>query len=124
MSASRVASGAAALGGIGWVAGAALGWGSDAPAALYLVGLLLALLALAALGYSLVATAPVWLRAVVTVATPALGYMVWVTVRDAFAHDYVPVAVAGLLLLAAGGVGLSRRDQAPPAVTRGRRAAR
>jgi hypothetical protein len=119
-----VASGLAVLGGIGWAVGGVLGWGSDTPGGLYLVGLLLAVLALAALGYALVATAPVWLRAVVTVATPALGYMVWVTVRDAFAHDYLPVLVAGVLLLAAGGVGLARRGQAPPAVTRGRRAAR
>ncbi len=118
-------SGLAALAGIAWVVGAVLGWGGDTPAGLYLLGLLLAVLALAAFGYSLVATAPVWLRAVVTVAAPALGYMVWVTVRDAFAHDHLPVVVAGVLLLAVGGVGLTRRrDQAPPAVTRGRRAAR
>ena len=59
------------------------------------------------------------------VATPSLGYMVWITARDAFATDHAPVVVAGVLMVAAGLIGLGRaRTDAPPAPVRGRRAAR
>ncbi len=129
MGARRVASVVLVLAGGAWVAAGALGRGSAPNAPAYLAGLVLGLLGLAVLGYSLVGTAPVWLRAVVTVATPALGYMVWATVKDAFVHDSVPVAVAGLLLAVAGATGWGpgstrgRRGARKPA-TRGRRAAR
>ena len=125
MSVSRVAWTAALLGGLVWVLAGTVGWGGYADGLVYDVGLVLVVVAFAALGYSLVDSAPVWLRAVVTVATPALAYMVWVTVRDAFAAGYLPVLAAGLVLAAAGGVGLGRtRGERPPAVVRGRRAAR
>lgn len=39
--------------------------------------------ALALLGYGLVATAPVWLRLVVSAGFPLLGWAVWQTVTDA-----------------------------------------
>ncbi len=125
MSVRKGASAAAVLSGLLWVAAAVLGWDGDAQGTLFTAGLVLFVLALAALGYSLVATAPVWLRAVVTVATPALGYMVWITVRDAFGTDHLPVLGFGALLLVAGVIGLSRsRDEASPKVAGGHRARR
>jgi hypothetical protein len=81
-------------------------------------------LSLAAGGYALVATAPVWLRLIVMVATPALGYMIWITLRAAFTTDHVPVLVVGVGMVAAGLIGLGRARPAPQAPVRGRRAAR
>jgi hypothetical protein len=74
-----------------------------------------------------VATAPVWLRAVVTIATPLLGLMVWLILRDSIPADYVAAVVGGVLLFVGGGIALGRSGSAPakpepPA--RGRRAAR
>ena len=125
MSVSRVASAAALLGGLVWVLAGVVGWGGDADGLVYDVGLVVVVVAFAAVGYSLVETAPVWLRAVVTVATPALACMVWVTVREAFSAGYLTVLAAGVVLAAAAAVGLGRtRKERPPAVARGRRAAR
>lgn len=129
MSASRWGSVAALLGGLAWVVSAALGWGVDPEQVSYLVGLVLLVAALAGAGYSLVATAPVWLRAVVTLATPALGFMVWLVVLDSVAADYVAVVLAGVVLLVAGGIGIGRsarrpREARPEPPVRGRRAAR
>jgi hypothetical protein len=126
------AGGAGVVGGLVWIIGALISWGDDVGAALYALGLALALLALAGLGYTLVDHAPVWLRGVVCVATPALGYMVWVAVSDAFDTDAAPVLAAGLLLLAAGAVTVarhrdafaSRHDRAGAAPAHSRRAAR
>ena len=86
-------------------------------------------MAFAALGYALVASAPVWLRGVVTIATPLLGLMVWLILRDSLPSDYVATAVGGVLLFVGGGIALGRtRGAAPPAKpdppARGRRAAR
>jgi hypothetical protein len=59
------------------------------------------------------------------VATPLLGYGVWFTLSDAFTSSYLPVVVAGLLLVATGGLVLARgRDAEPVQAVRGRRAAR
>ena len=128
MNASRWAAVSALVGGVAWVVSAVLGWGEQAEDVSYLVGLVLFVVCLGLVGYSLVATAPVWLRAVVTIATPALGYVVWATVLESVELDYLPVLVAGVVILAVGGVGLGRAarrrspDPEPPA--RGRRAAR
>jgi hypothetical protein len=132
MTVSRVGAVAAVLGGLAWIVAGALAWGEDAlDRPLYVTGLVLLVVAFAALGYALVATAPVWLRAVVTVATPALGTMVWLILRDSLA-DPVAAVTGGALLLVGGGVALARggaksarsaRD-APPPPARGRRAAR
>ena len=131
MSVSRIGSLGALLGGLVWVAAAVLSWGDDElNQSLYLAGLALLVVAFAALGYSLVATAPVWLRAVVTVATPLLGLMVWLILRDSLPSDYVAAAVGGVLLFVGGGIALGRggRGESPPAKpdppARGRRAAR
>ena len=129
MSASRWGSVAALLGGLAWVVSAVLGWGEDPEQVSYLVGLTLLVVALAAAGYSLVATAPVWLRAVVTLATPALGFTVWLVVLDSVSTGSVAVALAGVVLLVGGGIGLGRtsgrtREERPEPPVRGRRAAR
>jgi hypothetical protein len=128
MSASRWGSVAALLGGVVWVASAVLGWGGEQDQVSYLVGLALVVVALAFGGYALVATAPVWLRAVVAVATPALGFSVWLVVMDSVTPGYLPVVIGGVVLIVAGGIGLGRgaqRDEKPePPPTRGRRAAR
>ena len=129
MSASRWGSVAALLGGLAWVVSAVLGWGEDPEQVSYLVGLALLVVALAAAGYSLVATAPVWLRAVVTLATPALGFMVWLVVLDSVSAGSVAVVLAGVVLLVGGGIGMGRtagrtREERPEPPVRGRRAAR
>jgi hypothetical protein len=109
MTVTRAAALLALLGGVVWIVAAVLGWGDDVDRSMYLAGLVLFLLAAAAGGYTLVTTAPIWLRAVVVVASVMLGYLVWVTIRDAFAQDAVPVLGAGIVLVLAGGVGLTRR---------------
>jgi hypothetical protein len=128
MSASRWGSVAALLGGVAWVASAVLGWGGEQDQVSYLVGLGLVVIALGFGGYALVATAPVWLRAVVAVATPALGLSVWLVVMDSVTPGYLPVVLGGVVLIVAGGIGLGRggrREEKPePPPTRGRRAAR
>lgn len=126
MTSGRAASIAAVLGGLVWVAAAALDWGDDVNPIAYLVGLVWFVVSLAALGYSLTAKAPVWLRGIVSLATPALGFMVWVTLRDPFLTNDLPVGVAGVMMVASGVRGVRRakpkvRREAP---VRGRRAAR
>ena len=126
MNVSRAAAMAAVLGGLVWLVAAALDWGQDVNPIVYTIGLVWFLVALMGIGYGLVDKAPVWLRAVVSVATPLLGYGVWFTISDAFASNYLPVLAAGLLLVAIGGLVLVRGRSAEPvaAPVRGRRAAR
>ena len=126
MNVSRAAAVAAVLGGLVWIVAAVVDWGQDVNPVVSTVGLLWFLLALAGVGYSLVDHAPVWLRAVVTVATALLGYGVWFTVVDAFTDTALPVLVSGLVMLALGAVTLVRGREAPPAdaPVHGRRAAR
>jgi hypothetical protein len=126
MNVSRAAAVAAVLGGLVWVVAAVVDWGQDVNPVVSAVGLLWFLLALAGVGYSLVDRAPVWLRAVVSVATPLLGYGVWATLVDAFSSSALPVLLSGLVMLAVGGTTLVRGRDAAPAVTpvHGRRAAR
>ena len=126
MNLSRAAAAAAVLGGLVWLVAGLLDWGQDVNAVASTLGLVCFLLALMGLGYHLVDQAPVWLRAVVTVATPLLGYGVWFTVSDAFTSNYLPVLLAGLLMLGIGGLVLARSRSAAPAKApvRGRRAAR
>ena len=130
MRSSKWASLVAVGGGLVWIASAVLGWGDEPEQITYFAGLVLMLLALAFGGYALVATAPVWLRAVVAVATPALGLSIWLAL-EGLGTAYVLVVLAGVVLLVAGGIGLGRAsashpdsggDPEPP--LRGRRAAR
>ena len=131
MSVSRIGSLAALFGGLVWVVAAVLSWGDDElNQPLYVAGLALLVVAFAALGYALVATAPVWLRAVVTIATPLLGLMVWLILRDSLSSEYLAAVVGGVLLLVGGGIARGRGGRAAPASgkpdppARGRRAAR
>ena len=89
----------AVLGGLVWIAAAVIGWGANADPTVFLAGQALLVLSLAAGGYALVAT-------------PCLGYMVWITIRDAFTTDHVPVLVVGVLMVAAGLIGLGRTGRA------------
>jgi hypothetical protein len=126
MNVARAAAVAAVLGGLVWIAAAVVDWGQDVNPVVSTVGLVWFLLALAGVGYSLVDRAPVWLRAVVSVATPLLGFGVWFTLVDAFTDSALPVLLSGLVMLAAGGVTLLRGREAQPvdAPVHGRRAAR
>ncbi len=88
MTISRWGAVAAVVGGLLWTAEAVLlfaGGGDKSAAAegLYYAGMLALVLALAVAGYSLVRTAPVWLRLIPTVAFPLLVFAVWILVRDA-----------------------------------------
>ncbi|MGZ4494136.1 MAG: hypothetical protein ACXVWU_05510 [Nocardioides sp.] len=113
------------MGGLVWLAAAVRGWAGNADPTLVTAGLVLFGVSLAAAGYALVRTAPLWLRLVVMVATPSLGYMIWITARDAFTVDHTPVLVFGVLMVTAGLIGLGRhRGEAAPAPVHGRRAAR
>ena len=119
MRSSKWASLVAIVGGLAWVASAVLGWGDEPEQYSYLSGLVLLVLALAFGGYALVA-----------VATPALGSMIWLTV-EAAGTDYLMVVLAGAVMLLAGGIGLARGGSSAPGVdaqpdppARGRRAAR
>lgn len=144
----RVASIAAVLGGLVWLVKVGLIWanggentGSGLVAVAFFGGLALLVVALAASGYTLVETAPVWLRAIVTVCTPLLVMMVWQLLDQAIKAVYtaegwlrgelniILAAVVALLL------GLWEIRRVPPSANhadppsharqgRGRRAAR
>ena len=114
MTASRVAATLVGLAGIGWLVGAVTTDPSDltGDSAAYVAGLVLLLLGLAAFGYSLVTTAPLWLRAVVAVATPALGCVVWIAIWDGLSDVREQVLLVSglvLLLVAALGVAVDQR---------------
>lgn len=150
----RVASLAAVLAGLAWAATVALAWaahqhhtGPGPVGVAYLTGLGCLVLALGAAGYTLVTRAPVWLRAVVVVATPLLGVMVLALLGqgveavypgDSWLRDELSTAAGAVLALLLGLVGLWRRryptdrptdhragsGPAAPGSGRGRRAAR
>ena len=143
----RIASIAAVLGGVGWLAKVFLLWldgGEETDASLVselaLFGWALLALALMAAGYTVVEKAPVWLRGVVAVATALLVLMLWQLLDQGIKATYdgetwireeLSVAVAGVIAVIMGLWGFGRhrpepqqrsRRAAPPA--RGRRAAR
>lgn len=141
----RIASTAAVLGGLAWLARVVLVWMSvdqtgDAgvPGALFWAGLAALALGLAAGGYTLVETAPLWLRGVVTIAVPLLVFMIWVLLgqaidavytADDWLREELDVAVAGVIALLLGVWGFTRRGPGreqsdPPPSARGHHAAR
>lgn len=140
----RIASVAAVLGGLVWLVRVGLigaGAAPDVADVLLVVGLALLVVALAAAGYTLVETAPVWLRAVVALATPLLVLMIWqlldqaikgVWDGDSWLREEAARLVAAVIALVVGVWGFGRRrparetDAEPPAPppVRGRRAAR
>lgn len=143
----RVASTAAVVGGVGWLAKIVLIWlnGGENTATglvgiMHFVGLAGVFVALAAAGYTLVEKAPVWLRAVVAVATPLLVLMVWALLDQAikamyttegWLRDELSILVAAVIAVALGAWGFTRHrpedapaDPPPAPPVRGRRAAR
>jgi cytochrome c biogenesis protein CcdA len=145
MTSRRVASIAAVLGGIGWLVKVALVWargGENTSAGLvgvmFVAGLVCIVVALGAGGYTLVRTAPAWLRAVVTVAVPVLVLMVWQMLDEAvkavytdegWLRDELNVVLAALVAVATGAWTLTRRQpdspgppERPAAATHRRRA--
>jgi hypothetical protein len=130
MTPSRIASVTAIVGGLCWLARFVLvsagGSGSGLPTLLHWGGTALLVLALLASGYALVATAPVWLRLVVSVAETLLVLAVWQVVEAGLGSSRLASLVGGVLALAAGAFGLVRARRAAPVEkpVRGRRAAR
>lgn len=143
----RIASIAAVLGGVGWLAKVFLLWlngGEEADSSLVpelaLFGWAMLALALMAAGYTLVEKAPVWLRAVVAVATALLVLMLWQLLDqgikatmdgDSWIRDELSVAIAGVIAVIMGLWGFGRHRPEPPQRNRraappprGRRAAR
>lgn len=139
----RIASVAAVVGGVAWLVKVVLVWLGDgdsgsAPVAIAeYVGWVGLFVALAAAGYTLVEKAPVWLRAVVAVATPLLVLMVWLLVDqaaramlsgDGWLREELSTLIAAVVALVLGLWGFRRRRPAGPAgdppPVRGRRAAR
>lgn len=146
----RIASIFAVVGGVGWLAKVALIWanggdntGTGLVGVMNIVGIAGLFVALAAAGYTLVEKAPVWLRAVVAIATPLLVLMIWALVDQAIQAMYteegwlreeLSVVLAGVIAVIMGLWGRTRHREdprdgraadppaAPPA--RGRRAAR
>jgi hypothetical protein len=121
-----IASFAAVVGGASWVVKAfvvGLGGGSgagDMATIGYLGGLAMLVISLAAAGYRLVETAPVWLRAVVTLAVPLLVLAVWEVVRDGllaassdgWLRGELPTLLGGSVAVVLGLWGLGRRRPA------------
>ena len=126
MSASKFASIAAVLGGVAWGGAAYLGFTHSAYAPLpYLAGFVLFVLAQAGSGYALVATAPGWLRFVVSVANAILGYLIWTLIVDSMGKSRLTLGGAAVILFVAGSVGLIRgRSLEPQPQYGGHRAAR
>ena len=142
----RIASIAALVGGVSWLAKVFLIWlsGGDNTdtglvAIFALAGWASFAVALAAAGYTLVEKAPVWLRAVVAVATPLLVLMVWMLLDqgvkaayggDSWFRDEVSVLVAAVIALTMSIWGFRKHRPEPPPnrkatpPARGRRAAR
>ena len=130
MTSRRAAAVAAVVGGVGWLGKVALIWANggqntdrDLVGVLFAVGLVGVVVALGAAGYALVRTAPVWLRAVVTVAVPVLVLMVWqmldqaikaVYTDEGWLRDEVNIVLAALVALAGGVWGLVGRQPSTP----------
>ena len=145
MDSRRIASVAAVVGGAAWLTKVALIWANGGEntdtgvvGVMYLVGLAGVVVALGAAGYTLVEKAPVWLRAVVVVATPLLVMMVWMVLdqgikavytTQSWVRDEINIVLAAVVALALGIWGLRRarggRDGSEPvAPAHGRRAER
>lgn len=127
MTPTRAAAFAALAGGTLWLVRAFAIWGQatasgGVPGAALWTGYVAFALALAASGYSLVATAPVWLRALVSVALPALVAAVWAALAEGLASDWLTSLLGALVGLGWAVLALRHTRPAPPAV-RGRRSA-
>lgn len=115
----------ALLGAVAWLARVALVWNDPAReteggilGACSVVGAICLALALLVGGYATVTSAPIWLRILVSVATLALGLVLFTALDDAaralhsggnWLEDELGLLVAGVLMLLLGLVGLLRR---------------
>ena len=130
MNASNVGSIAALAGGACWLVKVALIWGNGGTntagglvAVAYFIGFAALLVALLAGGYSLVTTAPIWLRVVVSVAVVLLGWTLFTIVDDAvkgvyssqgWLRDELGILIAASIALAVGVVGVVRSREPEP----------
>ena len=143
MTASRIASIAALIGGACWLTKVGLIWangGTNTDDGLvgvtFFLGLAGLVIALAAAGYALVATAPIWLRGVVSVALPVMVTMVWQLVddlikaiytEDNWLQDELNIILAAVIAVALGLWKVRRRSPGgsdEPRHTRGNHSAR
>ena len=135
MSVSKIGFIAAALGGAVWLVKVALIWnnggtntGDGLVAVAFFIGFAGLLVALMAGGYSVVATAPIWLRAVVSVCATLLGLMLFTIMDDAvkgvysnegWLRDEIGILITASLALFVGVLGVVRspepQPKAPPA---------
>jgi len=120
----RIAASAAVVGGVAWLTKVGMIWANGGAntdeglvGVMYLVGLLGMVVALGAAGYTLVETAPVWLRVVVVVATPVLVLMVWVMLGEGikavysgegWLRDEINIVLAAVVALGLGAWALTR----------------
>lgn len=142
MRAGKIASIAALAGGVAWLVKVGLIWGNGGTntdgglvSVCYLLGLVALTVALLAAGYSVVASAPVWLRVVVSVAVLALGWIIFGSIDSAakgvydgddWLRDELGILISAALALVGGVASLlrSRGHEPEPRETRGRRALR
>ena len=137
MTSRRIASIGAVVGGVGWLVKAGLIWlsggaGSPLGTLMHQVGLAAFAIGLAAAGYTLVEKAPVWLRAIVAVATSFFVLMVWLMLDpaikalypgDSWLHDEVGELAAGIAAVVLGLWEQRRIATRAPADLRGTRRA-
>ena len=142
MRASKIASLTALIVGVAWLLKVILIWaggGANTDGGLvavsYFVGVAALAVALLTGGYAVVARAPVWLRAVVSVATLLLGWILFTSIdsaakgvysADGWFRDELGILICALVALVVGGIGFRRVKAAAPPVPRhgGHRASR
>jgi len=121
----RIASSAAVVGAVAWLTKVGMIWANGGAntdkglvGVMFFVGLAGVVVALAAAGYTLVDTAPVWLRGIVVVATPVLVLIVWqlldqaikaVYTEEGWLRDEINIVLAAVLALGLGAWALTRR---------------
>jgi len=135
MNVNKVGYIAALVGGAVWSAKVALIWGNGGQntsdglvAVAYFLGLAALLVAFLAAGYSVVTTAPIWLRAVVSIAVPLLGWVLFTIMDDAvkgvyssegWLRDELAILITASMALVVGVVGvvgvIRSRDSEPRA---------
>lgn len=131
MRSSKIASFAALVGGVAWLVKVALIWANGGEntdggpvAACYFLGLVVLAVALLAGGYTTVATAPAWLRLVVSVATVLLGWIIFTSIgsaaqgvytADTWLRDELGIMISALLALLGATIGFARIRATAPA---------
>lgn len=130
MSVSKIGFIAAMAGGAVWLAKVALIWGNGGTntgdglvAVAFFIGFAGLLVALLAGGYSVVTTAPIWLRAVVSVCATLLGLMLFTIMDDAakgvyssegWLRDEIGILITASIALVVGVVGVIRSPEPEP----------